>query len=139
MKHKEATKILNSSASERSTKLVNKTKKVIDMMVKKEIPLTASKISIYAGCSKSFVYKNEEIRKYIEKTGQKATVGKNVYYSLEQANKRIRELENQNLELIIENARLSSRLTLVINKLASIKEMNACYIEEQIRRIKENE
>ena len=61
MKYKEATKILNSSASERSTKLVNKTKKVIDMMVKKGIPLTASKISIYARCSKSFIYKNEKI------------------------------------------------------------------------------
>lgn len=78
MKHKETTKILTSSVSERSTRLVTKTKKIIDKMVSEGIPLTADKIALYAGCSKSFVYKNKEIRDYIEKTGQKPAVGKKV-------------------------------------------------------------
>ena len=138
MKHKGTTKILTSSVSERSTRLVTKTKKTIDKMVSEGIPLTADKIALYAGCSKSFVYKNKEIRDYIEKTGQKPAVGKKVYSSLDNANKRIRELENQNMNLILENARLYNELALVLNKYSNLIELNIKHKEETIRRINEN-
>lgn len=132
----EVTKLLGYSASERSADLVEKTKKVIDKMIEDGIPLTATKISLHAGCSKSFIYKNKEIREYIENTKQNPTVGKRVYTSLEEANKRIRELENQNMELLLERNNLYKEIIYLINKSASVIELNAQSMEEVVRRIK---
>ena len=47
-------KILGESSTKRSQKLIAHTKSVIDDMVEKGIPLTVERVSLNAGCSKSF-------------------------------------------------------------------------------------
>ena len=49
-------KILGESSTKRSQKLIAHTKSVIDDMVEKGIPLTVERVSLNAGCSKSFIY-----------------------------------------------------------------------------------
>ena len=80
-------KILGESSTKRSQKLIAHTKSIIDDMVKKGIPLTVERISLNAGCSKSFIYKNGEIRDYINNSKQKPVIGKRTYTDLEEANK----------------------------------------------------
>ena len=53
-------KILGESSAKRSQKLIAHTKAIIDDMVEKGIPLTVERVSLNAGCSKSFIYKREK-------------------------------------------------------------------------------
>ena len=132
----DVTKLLSYSSKERSADLVAHTKAVIDNMIKDGTPLTASRIALNAGCSKSFIYKNQEIREYLNSKDIKPKAHKNVYSSLEEANKRIRELEVQNMELLKENTKLYQEVIYLIDKSASIIELNAQSMEEVTRRIK---
>lgn len=137
-KYNDPSKLLTNSTSKRSAELVDKTKKAIDRMVSEGIPLTAKRIALNAGCSVSFVYKNEEIQTYIKSLKQAPTVGKRTYTELEEANKRIRELEIQNMVLAMENVNLYREIIYVINKTANTIELNTNQMEEVIRRAKEH-
>lgn len=132
----DVTKLLSYSSRERSADLVAHVKSVIDNMIKDGTPLTASRIALNAGCSKSFIYKNQEIRDYLDSKDIKPKAHKNVYSSIEEANKRIRDLENQNMLLTMENVNLYKEVIYLINKSASTIELNTQNMEETIRRIK---
>ena len=96
-------KLLGESSTNRSQKLIAHTKSVIDDMVEKGIPLTVERVSLNSWCSKSFIYKNQEIRDYINNSKQEPTIGKRTYTDLEEANKRIKELEIENMILRMKN------------------------------------
>lgn len=137
-KYNDPSKLLTNFTSKRSAELVVKTKKTIDRMVNEGIPLTAKRIALNAGCSASFVYKNEGIQTYIKSFKQAPTVGKRTYTELEEAYKRIRELEIQNMVLAMENVNLYREIIYVINKTANTIELNTNQMEEAIRRAKEH-
>ena len=104
-------KILGKSSTKRSQKLIAHTKAIIDDMVKKGIPLTVERVSLNAGFPKSFIYKNQEIRDYINNFKQKPVIGKRTYTDLEEANKRIKELEIENMTARRKNQLLYSSKT----------------------------
>lgn len=72
-------------------------------MVRKGVPLTLERVSLNAGCSKSFIYKNQEIRDYINSSKQKPTIRERTYTDLEEANKHIKELEIENITSRLKN------------------------------------
>ena len=125
-------KILGESSTKRSKKLIAHTKAVIDDMVEKGIPLTVERVSLNAGCSKSFIYKNQEIRDYINNSKQKPTLGKRTYTDLEEANKRIKELEIENMTLRLKNIGLFKRATSLYTRMANLTELNIRNMEEEM-------
>ena len=125
-------KILGESSTKRSKKLIAHTKAVIDDMVEKGIPLTVERVSLNAGCSKSFIYKNQEIRDYINNSKQKPTLGKRTYTDLEEANKRIKELEIENMTLRLKNIGLFKRATNLYTRMANLTELNIRNMEEEM-------
>ena len=108
------------------------TKSVIDDMVEKGIPLTVERVSLNAGCSKSFIYKNQEIRDYINNSKQEPTIGKRTYTDLEEANKRIKELEIENMILRMKNGGLFKRATNLYTRMANLTELNIRNMEEEM-------
>lgn len=132
-------KTIGYNSSVRSKALVKRTKKIIDKMAEKGLPLTVTKISQHAGCSKSFIYKNKEIREYINSFNQKPKVSKKVYTSLEKANKRIDELTKRNLD--IENAciKLLEELVDAYNKLSLLAELEIQNMEKEIAEYEKKE
>ena len=132
-------KILGESSAQRSQKLIAHTKAVIDDMVKKSIPLTVERVSLNAGCSKSFIYKSEEIRDYINNAKQKPTLGKRTYTDLEEANKRIKELEIENMILRMKNVGLFKRATNLYTRMANLTELNIRNMEEEMEEYDEEE
>ncbi len=125
-------KILGESSTKRSQKLIAHTKAIIDDMVKKGIPLTVERVSLNAGCSKSFIYKNQEIRDYINNSKQKPAIGKRTYTDLEEANKRIKELEIENMTLRLKNIGLFKRATNLYTRMANLTELNIRNMEEEM-------
>lgn len=125
-------KILRESSTKRSKKLIAHTKAIIDDMVKKGIPLTVERVSLNAGCSKSFIYKNQEIRDYINNSKQKPVIGKRTYTDLEEANKRIKELEIENMTLRLKNIGLFKRATNLYTRMANLTELNIRNMEEEM-------
>ena len=125
-------KILGESSTKRSQKLIAHTKAIIDDMVKKGIPLTVESVSLNAGCSKSFIYKNQEIRDYINNSKQKPVIGKRTYTDLEEANKRIKELEIENMTLRLKNIGLFKRATNLYTRMANLTELNIRNMEEEM-------
>lgn len=125
-------KILGESSTKRSQKLIAHTKTIIDDMVKKGIPLTVERVSLNAGCSKSFIYKNQEIRDYINNSKQKPVIGKRTYTDLEEANKRIKELEIENMTLRLKNIGLFKRATNLYTRMANLTELNIRNMEEEM-------
>lgn len=125
-------KILGKSSTKRSQKLIAHTKTIIDDMVKKGIPLTVERVSLNAGCSKSFIYKNQEIRDYINNSKQKPVIGKRTYTDLEEANKRIKELEIENMTLRLKNIGLFKRATNLYTRMANLTELNIRNMEEEM-------
>ena len=125
-------KILGESSTKRSKKLIVHTKAIIDDMVKKGIPLTVERVSLNAGCSKSFIYKNQEIRDYINNSKQEPTIGKRTYTDLEEANKRIKELEIENMILRMKNVGLFKRATNLYTRMANLTELNIRNMEEEM-------
>lgn len=101
-------------------------------MVKKGIPLTVERVSLNAGCSKSFIYKNQEIRDYINNSKQKPVIGKRTYTDLEEANKRIKELEIENMTLRLKNIGLFKRATNLYTRMANLTELNIRNMEEEM-------
>ena len=125
-------KILGESSTKRSQKLIAHTKAIIDDMVKKGIPLTVERVSLNAGCSKSFIYKNQEIRDYINNSKQKPVIGKRTYTDLEEANKRIKELEIENMTLRLKNIGLFKQATNLYTRMANLTELNIRNMEEEM-------
>ena len=125
-------KILGESSTKRSKKLIVHTKAIIDDMVKKGIPLTVERVSLNAGCSKSFIYKNQEIRDYINNSKQKPVIGKRTYTDLEEANKRIKELEIKNMTLRLKNIGLFKRATNLYTRMANLTELNIRNMEQEM-------
>lgn len=125
-------KILGESSTKRSQKLIAHTKAIIDDMVKKGIPLTVESVSLNAGCSKSFIYKNQEIRDYINNSKQKPVIGKRTYTDLEEANKRIKELEIENMTLRLKNIGLFKQATNLYTRMANLTELNIRNMEEEM-------
>ena len=101
-------------------------------MVKKGIPLTVERISLNAGCSKSFIYKNGEIRDYINNSKQKPVIGKRTYTDLEEANKRIKEFEIENMTLWLKNIGLFKQATNLYTRMANLTELNIRNMEEEM-------
>lgn len=101
-------------------------------MVKKVIPLTVQRISLNAGCSKSFIYKNGEIRDYINNSKQKPVIGKRTYTDLEEANKRIKEFEIENMTLWLKNIGLFKQATNLYTRMANLTELNIRNMEEEM-------
>lgn len=132
-------KILGESSAQRSQKLIAHTKAVIDDMVKKSIPLTVERVSLNAGCSKSFIYKSEEIRDYINNAKQKPTLGKRTYTDLEEANKRIKELEIENMTLRMKNVGLLKIATNLYTRMANLTELNIRNMEQEMGEYDEEE
>lgn len=125
-------KILGESSTKRSQKLIAHTKAIIDDMVKKGIPLTVERVSLNAGCSKSFIYKNQEIRDYINNSKQKPVIGKRTYTDLEEANKRIKELEIENMTLRLKNIGLFKQATNLYTRMANLTELNIRNMEDEM-------
>lgn len=125
-------KILGESSAKRSQKLIAHTKSVIDDMVEKGIPLTVERVSLNAGCSKSFIYKNQEIRDYINNSKQKPTIGKRTYTDLEEANKRIKELEIENMVLRMKNVGLFKIATNLYTRMSNLTELNIRNMEQEM-------
>lgn len=125
-------KILGESSTKRSQKLIAHTKAIIDDMVKKGIPLTVERVSLNAGCSKSFIYKNQEIRDYINNSKQKPVIGKKTYTDLEESNKRIKELEIENMTLRLKNIGLFKQATNLYTRMANLTELNIRNMEEEM-------
>ena len=125
-------KILGESSAKRSQKLIAHTKAIIDDMVKNGIPLTVERVSLNAGCSKSFIYKNQEIRDYINNSKQKPVIGKRTYTGLEEANKHIKELEIKNMTLRMKNIGLFKIATNLYTRMANLTELNIRNIEEEM-------
>lgn len=96
------------------------------------IPLTVERVSLNAGCSKSFIYKNQEIRDYINNSKQKPVIGKRTYTDLEEANKRIKELEIENMTLQLKNIGLFKRATNLYTRMANLTELNIRNMEEEM-------
>lgn len=132
-------KILGESSTKRSKKLIVHTKAIIDDMVKKGIPLTVERVSLNAGCSKSFIYKNQEIRDYINNSKQKSVIGKRTYTDLEEANKRIKELEIENMTLRLKNIGLFKRATNLYTRMANLTELNIRNMEQEMGEYDEKE
>lgn len=132
-------KILGESSAQRSQKLIAHTKAVIDDMVKKSIPLTVERVSLNAGCSKSFIYKSEKIRDYINNAKQKPTLGKRTYTDLEEANKRIKELEIENMTLRMKNVGLFKIATNLYTRMANLTELNIRNMEQEMGEYDEEE
>lgn len=132
-------KILGESSAQRSQKLIAHTKAVIDDMVKKSIPLTVEQVSLNAGCSKSFIYKSEKIRDYINNAKQKPTLGKRTYTDLEEANKRIKELEIENMTLRMKNVGLFKIATNLYTRMANLTELNIRNMEQEMGEYDEEE
>lgn len=124
-------KILGENSTKRS-KTHTHTKAIIDDMVKKGIPLTVERASLNAGCSKSFIYKNQEIRDYINNSKQKPVIGKRTYTGLEEANKHIKELEIKNMTLRMKNIGLFKIATNLYTRMANLTELNIRNIEEEM-------
>lgn len=101
-------------------------------MVKKGIPLTVERASLNAGCSNSFIYKNQEIRDYINNSKQKPVIGKRTYTGLEEANKHIKELEIKNMTLRMKNIGLFKIATNLYTRMANLTELNIRNIEEEM-------
>ena len=125
-------KILGESSTKRSQKLIAHTKSVIDDMVEKGIPLTVERVSLNAGCSKSLIYKNQEIIDYINNSKQKSVIGKRTYTDLEEANKRIKELEIENMTLRLKNIGLFKQATNLYTRIANLTELNIRNMEEEM-------
>ena len=132
-------KILGESSAQRSQKLIAHTKAVIDDMVKKSIPLTVERVSLNAGCSKSFIYKSEKIRDYINNAKQKPTLGKRTYTDLEEANKHIKELEIENMTLRMKNVGLLKIATNLYTRTANLTELNIRNMEQEMGEYDEEE
>ena len=132
-------KILGESSTKRSKKLIVHTKAIIDDMVKKGIPLTVERVSLNAGCSKSFIYKNQEIRDYINNSKQKPVIGKRTYTDLEEANKRTKELEIENMTLRLKNIGLFKRATNLYTRMANLTELNIRNMEQEMGEYDEKE
>ena len=132
-------KILGESSTKRSQKLIAHTKAIIDDMVKKGIPLTVESVSLNAGCSKSFIYKNQEIRDYINNSKQKPTIGKRTYTDLEEANKRIKELEIENMILRMKNVGLFKIATNLYTRMSNLTELNIRNMEQEMGEYDEKE
>lgn len=132
-------KILGESSAQRSQKLIAHTKAVIDDMVEKGIPLTVERVSLNAGCSKSFIYKSGEIRDYINNAKQKPTLGKRTYTDLEEAQKRIKELEIENMTLRMKNVGLFKIATNLYTRLANLTELNIRNMEQEMEAYDEEE
>lgn len=132
-------KILGESSAQRSQKLIAHTKAVIDDMVKKSIPLTVERVSLNAGCSKSFIYKSEKIRDYINNAKQKPTLGKRTYTDLEEANKHIKELEIENMTLRMKNVGLFKIATNLYTRMANLTELNIRNMEQEMGEYDEEE
>lgn len=115
------------------------TKSIIDDMVKKGILLTVERVSLNAGCSKSFIYKNQEIIDYINNSKQKSVIGKRTYTDLEEANKRIKELEIKNIALHLKNIGLFKRATNLYTRMANLTELNIRNMEEEMGEYDEKE
>lgn len=125
-------KLLGETSAERSKKLIAHTKSVIDDMVHEGIPLTVERVSLRAGCSKSFIYKNQEIRDYINNANQEPTMGKRTYTTLEEAQKRIKELETENMTLRMKNIGLFKIATNLYTRMANLTELNICNMEREM-------
>lgn len=132
-------RVLGESSAQRSQKLIAHTKAVIDDMVEKGIPLTVERVSLNAGCSKSFIYKNGEIRDYINNAKQKPTLGKRTYTDLEEAQKRIKELEIENMTLRMKNVGLFKIATNLYTRLANLTELNIRNMEQEMGEYDEEE
>ena len=132
-------RVLGESSAQRSQKLIAHTKAVIDDMVEKGIPLTVERVSLNAGCSKSFIYKNGEIRDYINNAKQKPTLGKRTYTDLEEAQKRIKELEIENMTLRMKNVGLFKIATNLYTRLANLTELNIRNMDQEMGEYDEEE
>ena len=132
-------KILGESSAKRSQKLIAHTKAIIDDMVKNGIPLTVERVSLNAGCSKSFIYKNQEIRDYINNSKQKPVIGKRTYTDLEEANKRIKELEIENMTLRLKNIGLFKISTNLYTRISNLTELNIRNMEQEMGEYGEKE
>lgn len=132
-------RVLGESSAQRSQKLIAHTKAVIDDMVEKGIPLTVERVSLNAGCSKSFIYKNGEIRDYINNSKQKPTLGKRTYTDLEEAQKHIKELEIENMTLRMKNVGLFKIATNLYTRLANLTELNIRNMEQEMEAYDEEE
>ena len=132
-------KILGESSAKRSQKLIAHTKAIIDDMVKNGIPLTVERVSLNAGCSKSFIYKNQEIRDYINNSKQKPVIGKRTYTDLEEANKRIKELEIENMTLRLKNIGLFKISTNRYTRISNLTELNIRNMEQEMGEYGEKE
>ncbi len=132
-------KILGESSAKRSQKLIAHTKAIIDDMVTNGIPLTVERVSLNAGCSKSFIYKNQEIRDYINNSKQKPVIGKRTYTDLEEANKRIKELEIENMTLRLKNIGLFKISTNLYTRISNLTELNIRNMEQEMGEYGEKE
>ena len=132
-------KILGENSAKRSQKLIAHTKAIIDDMVKKGIPLTVGRVSLNAGCSKSFIYKNQEIRDYINNSKQRPVIGKRTYTDLEEANKRIKELEIENMTLRLKNIGLFKRATNLYTRMSNLTELSIRNMEQEMGEYDEKE
>lgn len=131
-------KILGESSAKRSQKLIAHTKAIIDDMVTNGIPLTVERVSLNAGCSKSFIYKNQEIRDYINNSKQKPVIGKRTYTDLEEANKRIKELEIENMTWL-KNIGLFKISTNLYTRISNLTELNIRNMEQEMGEYGEKE
>lgn len=132
-------KVLGERSAKRSQKLIAHTKAVIDDMVEKSIPLTVERVSLNAGCSKSFIYKSKEIREYINNAKQKPALGKRTYTDLEEANKRIKELEIENMILRMKNVGLFKISTNLYTRMSNLTELNIRNMEQEMEEDDEKE
>ena len=87
---------------------------------------------IRCGKFESFIYKNQEIRDYINNSKQEPTIGKRTYTDLEEANKRIKELEIENMILRMKNVGLFKRATNLYTRMANLTELNIRNMEEEM-------
>ncbi|WP_305118646.1 hypothetical protein, partial [Thomasclavelia cocleata] len=89
--------------------------------------------------SKSFIYKNQEIRDYINNSKQKPTIGKRTYTDLEEANKRIKELEIENMILRMKNVGLFKIATNLYTRMSNLTELNIRNMEQEMGEYDEKE
>lgn len=119
-------------------------KETVDEMVEKNIPVTPYAVGKATGLSKTFIYGNEEAKKYIEKHRSKERYNERRYNTVEDLQNQVKTLTRENSyaqktmdklndellqELIAENQRLKE----IVSKYEKLVEMGLLKIPEDMK------
>lgn len=92
-------RVLHSASRKKRDELEKRCMAYIDACVKAGAPVTVKRVAVGAGCSVSFIYKNEKIKDYIKKSGKAKPSTKTKLTKSEKLLIDIANLEKENLAL----------------------------------------